>query len=93
MSLETTIIERLKRIDLRLERLASAVEAGAIARKEDDDAWTRLPRPKGRCPVSGWSRSTVAKKIKEGCVRSKSIGGARYYSGKDMLNLLNLANA
>ena len=81
--------DRIAKLDARFDRLARAVEHGATARHEDDDGWTRLPRPKDRCPVSGWSRSTVVKRITEGRVRAKSIGGARYYAAKDILTLLN----
>ncbi len=80
--------DRIAKLDARFDRLTRAVENGATARAEDDDGWTRLPRPSGRCPVSGWSRSTVMKRITEGLVRAKSIGGARYYAAKDIQQLL-----
>ena len=82
---------RLGRVEELLRRLCVAVEQGAAARAADDDGWTRLPRPSGRCPQSGWSRSTVERKIKTGEVRAKTVGGCRYYAASDVLRLLKQA--
>lgn len=83
------VVAWMKKTEATLARLARAVELGTAARTADDDGWTRLPRPKGRCPVSGWSRSTVLVRIKLGQVRSKVVAGARYYAAKDVLQLIN----
>jgi hypothetical protein len=72
-----------------LRDMRRAMEQSAAARVADDDGWTRLPRPLGRCPVSGWSRSTILNKIRAGGVRTKIVGGARYYATKDVSNLIN----
>lgn len=59
----------------------------------DDDEWTRLPRaansrkgdPGTRCPVSGWSRSTI---VRNANIRKKSVKGSRFYSLADVRKLL-----
>ena len=89
MSGEESIMRRLGRMEAVLVRLARLVETGTQARNSDDDGWTRLPRPKMRCAVSGWSRSTVMVKIKAGAVRTKMVQGARYYAAKDVSELIN----
>lgn len=75
----------LLRIDARLERIERA-HAAAFA---NDDAWTRLPRSPGRCPVSGWSRSTILNYAREGRVRSKLVRGARFYAAADVAAILS----
>ncbi len=58
------------------------------AARGDDDEWTRLPSPKARCPVSGWSRSTINRHTISGKVRRKSIGASVFYSAADVRQLL-----
>jgi hypothetical protein len=72
-----------------LARLVAAMERSASARTADDDGWTRLPRPGARCPVSGWSRSTVLRHIAAGAVRTKIVGGSRYYALIDISKLID----
>ncbi len=71
-------------------RLARALAANSAARAADDDDWLRLPARGGRCPLSGWSRSTVEARAAAGEVRSKRIGGMRYYAGADVRRILSL---
>jgi hypothetical protein len=80
----TRIEKAIAALSLRLARIESALAAGPA----DDDGWTRLPRPKDRCKVSGWSRSTILRHIAAGKVRSKSIRSSRFYSAADVKALL-----
>jgi glycogen debranching enzyme len=76
--------------DLRRATAAAFALAEALAQAQGDaEAWTRLPSAKGgRCPVSGWSRSTILRAIADGTVRTKSVGSARYYSAADVRALI-----
>ena len=66
---------------LLAERLAKAEAAG--------DEWTRMPSPKARCAVSGWSRSTIERRIAAGEVRGKVVGVSKFYSAADVRRILN----
>lgn len=79
-----TIAASLQALHARMERMERNLAAGPA----NDDQWTRLPSTKTRCPISGWSRSTILRHIDSGKVRTKSVGGSRYYSGADVLALL-----
>jgi hypothetical protein len=82
-----------------LDELDRAIQAALrVARvlatsQGDEDAWTRMPSPTGRCPVSGWSRATLQRRIREGKVRAKLVQGCRFYSAADVRQLLALAPA
>ena len=66
--------------------LVTASSAGA-----DDDEWTRIPAPKGKCPVSRWSRSTILRMIDQNKIRSKRTRGGRFYALADVRALLTAA--
>ena len=66
--------------------LVTASSAGA-----DDDEWTRIPAPKGKCPVSRWSRSTILRLIDDKKIRSKRTRGGRFYALSDVRALLTAA--
>lgn len=68
--------------------LARATMTNAATMTADDDEWTRLPAPKGKCPVSKWSRSTILRYIAEEKIRSKRTRGGRFYALRDMRQLL-----
>lgn len=80
-----TLAAGINAIHARLDRMERALAAGTA----DDDGWTRLPAPKARCPVSGWSRSTILRQIDRGAVRSKSVSGCRYYAAADVRRILS----
>src|SRR5688572_537259 len=62
--------------------------AELTAARADGDEWTRMPRPKERCPVSQFSRSKVERLIAQDFVRAKTVAGGRYYSLADVRKLL-----
>lgn len=58
-------------------------------RDEDGDDWLRMPIHPARCPISGWSRSTLNHRISDKSVRRKTIGNRMsYYSGADVRKVL-----
>jgi len=61
-----------------------ALIANGGARAEDDDEWTRMPVKPRRCPISGWSRSTLEAHGNADDIRTKLVKGKRYYAGKDV---------
>jgi hypothetical protein len=75
----------LRSIDRRLARLEGALAAGPA----NDDGWARLPATGGRCSVSNWSTMTLRRKIKAGLVRSKIVGGSRFYAAAVVLALIS----
>lgn len=58
-----------------LNKAAAALLADAEARAAiaDPNEWTRMP--KTRCPVSGWSPSTIRRNVP-----TKKVGGTAFYS-------------
>jgi hypothetical protein len=54
----------------------------------EGDEWTRLPSPKSRCIVSGFSRSKIYNLVSQGKVRAKTVQGGRFYSLADVRALL-----
>lgn len=70
-------------------RLARSNERAAAAKAADPDEWTRLPFGIRRCPVSGWSRSTLIRRAKAGDIRRKSVGGASFYAAADVRRLIS----
>ena len=68
--------------------LARTQAAQAEAKAADDDEWTRMPTGKNRCKVSGWSRSTLIRRIHEKAIRGKSVLGSAYYSAADVRRYL-----
>lgn len=75
--------------DLRKATLAAFdLLSEMIAARSDGDEWTRLPRPKERCPVSFFSRSKINDLIAAGKLRAKTVQGGRYYSLADMRSLI-----
>jgi hypothetical protein len=93
------ILDRLDRAEKELHqayreaaRLARALMTASTARAADDDDWQRMPARGGRCPISGWSRSTVETHASAGTIRSKRIGGMRYYAGLDVRTYLSKPN-
>jgi len=59
-----------------------------MAAKSDGDDWTRMPRPKERCPVTSFSRSKIEYLIAQKKIRAKTSHGGRYYSLADCRALL-----
>lgn len=72
-------------------RLARSNERTASAKAADPDEWTRLPNGIRRCPVSGWSRSTLIRRCNGGEVRRKTVGGATFYAAGDVRRLISSA--
>lgn len=68
--------------------LARAMLVTAEGARGDEDEWTRIPAPKGKCPVSKWSRSTILRYIAEKKIRSKRTRGGRFYALRDVRQLL-----
>jgi len=95
----TDLAQALASIDRAAETLAAATRAAVRiarqlaadtgARTADDDEWTRLPQPGHRCHVSAWSRSTILRRITEGRVRRRTVGGSTYYSAADVRRLIS----
>lgn len=74
-----------------LERATAAAFALArqlAAARADGDEWTRFPSPKGRCPISGFSRSKIDRLTSAGTIRRKSVGTSAFYSGADVRRIL-----
>jgi hypothetical protein len=65
-------------------RLARSNERTAAAKAADPDEWTRLPAGTRRCPVSGWSRSTIIRRANEGHIRRKTVDGCTFYAAADV---------
>lgn len=65
-------------------QLCRTILTESKARGEDDDDWLRMPSPKARCPLSGWSRTSLVRRIEAGDVRKKKISGMAYYAGADV---------
>jgi hypothetical protein len=77
--------------DLERAIAAALTVARALAASQgDEDGWTRMPAPDARCPVSGWSRATLQRRITEGKIRAKLVQGCRFYSAADVRQLLAL---
>ena len=72
-------------------RIARSQERTAAAKSTDPDEWTRLPASPRRCPVSGWSRSTLIRRCNGGEVRRKTVGGATFYAAADVRRLISAA--
>jgi hypothetical protein len=72
----------------RATRAAFSLLHELTASRSEGDEWTRLPRPKLRCPVSHFSRSKVNSLIAADKIRAKTVSGGRYYSLADMRNLI-----
>jgi len=71
-------------------RLARSQAATATHAADDDYMPLRMPAPRSRCLVSGYSRSTIEKLIREKAIRSKlGQGNTRFYSGADVRALLS----
>lgn len=74
-----------------LYAIARSQAATVKASATDDDEWTRMPISPRRCPISGWSRSTIqcnAKKHPKR-LRTKLVDGGRYYAGRDVREWLS----
>jgi hypothetical protein len=92
------ILATLAHLERATEALASATRAALrLAREEssrhqaargEEDEWTRLPAADRRCPVSGWSRSTLLRRIQAGRVRRRTVGGTVFYSAADVRHLI-----
>ena len=86
---ETEVLQALE----KATHAAFALLRRKAGHDRDDDDWTRLPRPantrKGdpgtRCPVSGWSRTTISSNDR---IRKKSVGGSRFYALADVRRIL-----
>lgn len=62
------------------------------ASRGDADEWLRFPAAKGRCPISGWSRSKIDRMTREGGpVRRKTVGSSAFYRGADVRAILAAA--
>jgi hypothetical protein len=80
--------------DEQLIQVLDAVEAAsrnamALAReyvqsRGDNDEWTRFPPQGKRCGITQMSRSSIQRLCDEKTIRDKKVGGARYYSAKDI---------
>ena len=57
----------------------------------DHDEWRRMPAGVERCPISGWSRSTLYREAKAGRLRTKQINSCAFYSAADVRRLISLA--
>ena len=75
----------LRSIDRRLAKVEKSLAAG----RANDDGWTRMPATGARCPVSNWSAMTIRRKIAAGHVRTKIVGGSRFYASADVAALLS----
>lgn len=86
MSPETTaVLDQLERAMIA----ALALTRALVAAQSPDDQWLRMPPVKGRCQVSQWSRSKIARLIASGQVRGKRVGGSAFYSAADVRALLS----
>ena len=65
----------------------------AIEARGDHDDWRRMPTGKNRCPLSGWSRSTLYRLSRDGRLRTKQVHSSTYYAGADIRRLIALACA
>lgn len=78
-----------------LDQLEAATKAAiALARelaaaRGDADEWTRYPAAKGRCTVSGWSRSKIHRLAERGQIRRKQVGTSVFYSAADVRRLIS----
>lgn len=70
-------------------RLARSNERAAAAKSADPDEWTRLPNGTRRCPVSGWSRSTLIRRANAGDIRRKSVRGTTFYAAADVRRIIS----
>ncbi len=94
----TTAEQILDRLERSAEEQHAATKAAlqlcrtmmvdASARTADDDDWLRMPATGGTCPISGWSRTTLARHIRTGDVRKRSLRRMTYYSGADVRTAL-----
>lgn len=98
MSTPAAILTRLESATSELHaaalaalKLSRALLGESAARAADDDDWRRLPRPQDRCPISGWSRSAINRRIAAGSVRKKQVDGSTYYAAADVRALLQKA--
>lgn len=75
----TDLILTMRETAIALSKAADALLADAQARSAiaDPDEWTRMP--KHRCPVSGWSPSSIRRNV-----RTKKVGGTAFYSMADV---------
>ena len=93
MSAELELLERSLDATFQAAKAVLALakeQAREMERKTtDDDEWTRAPRAKERCPVSQWSRGTIHRRSQSGEIRSKSVGGCRYYSLADVRRIFS----
>lgn len=74
-----------------LYAIARSQAATAKASAADDDEWMRMPVSPRRCPISGWSRSTIESNAKKHPkrLRTKLVDGGRYYAGRDVREWLS----
>jgi hypothetical protein len=70
-------------------QLCRSLLTESSARSADDDDWLRMPSQTKRCPISGWSRTTLNRHITSGDVRKKRISSCAYYSGADVRKLIS----
>jgi len=75
----TELILTMRESAAALTKAADALLADAHARATiaDPDEWTRMP--KHRCPVSGWSPSSIRRNV-----RTKKVEGTAFYSMADV---------
>jgi len=58
--------------------------------------WCRLPRPRTRCPLTGFSRTTIEENIRAGNIRAKRLrkpGSTRGITLIETRSLLDFVNA
>jgi len=84
-----TLAQIDNKLDLILQRL-TALESGPAA--VADPEWLRMPSHPGRCPVSRLSRTTLNRLIAAGSIRSRKLGGARFYSAADVRRTIHTTN-
>jgi hypothetical protein len=83
-----TILSALEEATAAAFAFARASLVSVETARTDDDEWTRIPAPKGKCPVSKWSRSTVLRYIDDGKIRTRRTRGGRFYAMADVRALL-----
>lgn len=96
MTATETVIARLEAATLAHHeatlatlQLCRSILTSSTARAADDDDWLRMPSQTKRCPISGWSRTTLNRHITSGDVRKKRISSCAYYSGSDVRKFIS----
>lgn len=69
---------------------ALTLAAAIIEARDDPDDWRRMPTGRKRCPISGWSRSTIYRLGRDGNVRVKQVQSSTYYAGADVRRVIAL---